>query len=59
VGRVEVELGVHVERELAVGVDMRPEERRERTAVGVDEPGRPGGLGEDALQERRVDVDER
>jgi hypothetical protein len=41
--RVEVELAVDVERELAVGVDVRPEQRRERAAVHRGQAAGPGG----------------
>jgi hypothetical protein len=51
-------VAVHVERELAVGVDVRPEQRREGSAVGVGGPVGPRGFAEDAFDEQGVDVDE-
>jgi hypothetical protein len=46
-GRVQVELAVHIERECAVGVDVRPEQRRERATVGAGEAVGRGWLAED------------
>ena len=46
---------VQVQAELAVGPDVGPEQRGDRPAVLVGEPDRP--VGEDPLQQQRIDVD--
>jgi hypothetical protein len=61
-GRVEVERAVHVEREPAVGVDVSPEQGRERAAVGRGQAAGAAGprwFGEDGFDEHRVDCGRR
>jgi hypothetical protein len=52
-------MGAHVDVEGAVGVDVAPDQGGERFAVAVGEPLRPFGLGEDLLEDERVDEHER
>jgi hypothetical protein len=56
--RCEVESGIHVKDESAVGVDVRPEQRREGAAVFIRHSLGPLRFREDLLKEEGVDVDE-
>ena len=55
----EVEVGVHVEVEGAVRVDVGPEQGREGSTVIVGQALGPLGVGEHFLDEQGVDVNER
>ena len=52
-------MGVHVDVEGAVGVDVRPDQGGERLLVAGGEPLGPFGLGEDLLDDERVDEHQR
>ncbi len=54
----EVEARIHVQNEPAVGVHVRPEQRREGAAILVCHPLEPLRFGEDLLEQQGVDVDE-
>lgn len=56
--RVEVQVAVHVELEPAVGVHVGPENRGEAAPTCLGELVRPLGLGQDFLDQVRVDVDQ-
>lgn len=49
---------VHIEDKPAVGIDVRPEQRREGAAVFVSHPLGSPGLGEDLLEQQGVEVDQ-
>ena len=54
----EIEAGVHVEPEPPVGVDVRPEKRRERAPLVWTDEVVEFGYFQDRLDQKRVDVHE-
>ena len=54
----EIESARHVEADFAVGLHMRPEQRREAPTVGGCELVESPGLRKDVLEHERVDVHE-
>ncbi len=52
-------MGVHVDVEGAVGVDVRPDQSGERLFVAGGEPLGPFGFGEDLLDDEGVDEHQR
>jgi len=58
-GGSEVEVGVHVDVEGAVGVDVGPDQGCDRFLAAVGEPAGPLRFGQDLLDDERVDEHER
>lgn len=55
----DLEVGGHVQLELAVKVDMGPKQRGQATAVGIGHPRGPFGLSEHAFDQSGVEVHQR